>query len=202
MQFLQGRLFVLVEWFSRFIYLNLLWILFTAMGLIIFGIGPSTAGMFAVVRKWMMKEDDVNAFRIMWQTFKSEFWRGNSVGLIFIVLGYVLYVDGTLFYHSHLPFIHVMEAFVMALGVVYVVVLLYIFPSLAHYEVKFLSYFQIAFVTGFRQPFKTFLLISAIFFVIATIHGVGMLFSVSFISYAVMWIANRGFGSLTKTRIE
>ncbi len=47
------------EWITKIAYLNLLWLGFTLLGLIIFGIFPATAATFTVARKWVTGYPDV-----------------------------------------------------------------------------------------------------------------------------------------------
>ncbi len=46
-----GGLYRICEWVMRLAYVNLLWIGIFWLGLVVFGFFPSSAAMFAVVRK-------------------------------------------------------------------------------------------------------------------------------------------------------
>ncbi|MBO1911160.1 DUF624 domain-containing protein, partial [Microvirga sp. 3-52] len=48
------------------IYINILWILFTILGLGIFGIFPATVSMFTIVRKIIVKEEKFKIFNTFW----------------------------------------------------------------------------------------------------------------------------------------
>ncbi|WP_084028990.1 YesL family protein [Bacillus sp. J33] len=63
----------------RLVYLNLLWIAFSLLGIVLFGFFPATAAMFSVVRKWIMGETDVRVFKEFWQTYRKEFWKANRL---------------------------------------------------------------------------------------------------------------------------
>src|SRR5699024_9005025 len=91
-------LYKLCEWIMRLAYVNILWIVFTAAGLIIFGFFPATGSMFTVIRKWIRKEYDIPVFRLFWSTYRSEFVRLNGIGFIFFVIGIVLYIDFRYFF--------------------------------------------------------------------------------------------------------
>ena len=57
------------EWISRLFLLNILWVVFTIVGLGIFGFGPATAAMFAIVRKWIITpQEDFPLFKTSGKT--------------------------------------------------------------------------------------------------------------------------------------
>lgn len=74
-----GVLYRTSEWIMRLVYLNLLWIAFSLLGIVLFGFFPATAAMFSVVRKWIMGETDVRVFKEFWQTYRKEFWKSNRL---------------------------------------------------------------------------------------------------------------------------
>lgn len=67
-------------------YINVLWILFSSIGLIIFGIFPATAAMFSVVGKLIKNEESIKIFPAYWTSFRSYFLQANGFGLIFYLL--------------------------------------------------------------------------------------------------------------------
>src|SRR5690625_7635570 len=74
-------------WVVRLVYVNLLWILFTVIGLGVLGIMPATAAMFAVVRKWLRGEDDFPIFTTYKDAYKEEFLKANLLGYILAIIG-------------------------------------------------------------------------------------------------------------------
>jgi uncharacterized membrane protein YesL len=79
-------------WISKLAYINLLWILFSLIGLVVLGITPSTVGIFAVVRKWLREGiDHTPILQTYWTTYKKEFWRANLLGFVFLIIGIILY---------------------------------------------------------------------------------------------------------------
>src|SRR5699024_2801656 len=88
-----GRLFRLCEVVMRLAYVNLLWVLFTALGLGLFGIFPATVALFTVTRKWVMGDHDIPIFSTFWHTYRKEFFKSTLFGFILFVIGYIIYVD-------------------------------------------------------------------------------------------------------------
>ncbi|MFC4402738.1 YesL family protein [Gracilibacillus xinjiangensis] len=76
---MRSLLFTAAEWISRFAYVNLLWIGFSLLGLVVFGFFPATAAMFALVRQWIMGNIDKPVFSSIWVTIKKNFSKAISL---------------------------------------------------------------------------------------------------------------------------
>ena len=147
-------LYTLTEWITKFAYVNLLWIGFSLLGLVLFGISPSTVAMFAVIRKWLMGESDIPVFQTFWDTYKKEFLRSNGLGLVLAILAIIIYID--LFY------IKIDTSFQIPLYLIIftiVITVLYIIPVYVHYEVKFIQLFKNAFFIMLVNPIPNMMMI-------------------------------------------
>src|SRR5690606_14573692 len=74
-------------------YINVLWILFSIVGLGIFGLFPATTAMYAVTRKLIIGESNFNIFSVFWGYFKKDFLKANGFGLIIVITAFILYFD-------------------------------------------------------------------------------------------------------------
>lgn len=75
------------EWFIgilRVAYLNLLWIVFTILGLGIFSIGPATYAMMAYYDHWLRQKEELPVARSFWQFFKERYKTSLVVGWIYL----------------------------------------------------------------------------------------------------------------------
>src|SRR5690625_1481322 len=175
---------------SRMAYINILWIIFTLLGLIVFGFMPATVGLFAVIRKWLMGEKDIPIFSTFWMNYRREFLKSNLLGLILFVIGYILYIDFTF-----LPaggFYTFIRVGLVMVTILYAIILLYIFPVYVHYEWKLRLYLKYALLLGAGHPHFTFLMIiggGALYYVCTLIPGIIPFFSVSILAYIMMWTA-------------
>src|SRR5690625_362565 len=111
------------EWIMRLAYLNILWIAFSLMGLVVFGLFPATVSMFAVTRKWVMGDTEIPIFKTFWASYKTEFKQANIVGYIILVIGFFLYFD-FLFDQSHENFFGYFCYFFVCLFFFYLVIAL------------------------------------------------------------------------------
>src|SRR5699024_12166732 len=74
---LVGGYYRLCVWVTRFAYVNVLWILFTFLGLVFLGAMPSTVAMFAVIRKWVTGDKEVPIFKTFLESYRTEFVKAN-----------------------------------------------------------------------------------------------------------------------------
>src|SRR5690625_7732837 len=87
-----GRLFRLCEIVMRLAYVNLLWILFTVLGLGLFGIFPATVALFVVTRKWVMGDHDIPIFSRFWHNYRKEIFLSTLLGFFLFLIGFVIFV--------------------------------------------------------------------------------------------------------------
>src|SRR5699024_1406308 len=81
------------NWLFKFMYLHLLWLGFTVLGLGLFGIWPATSAVFSVMQKWIEKDGDTNIFQNFKKIYKKEFKKSTILGLVIIAMGAFFYVD-------------------------------------------------------------------------------------------------------------
>src|SRR5699024_6508383 len=112
----------------RLAYINLLWVVFSVMGLIVIVFMRSTAAMFAVVRKWVSGDYDISIFRTFWNSYRTEFLKANLLGYMLLVIGYVLFLD-LQFLRAQDNIVYTFFSFIiLGLFLIYFMVLLYVFP--------------------------------------------------------------------------
>ncbi|MEK5036965.1 YesL family protein [Sporosarcina sp. FSL K6-3457] len=184
------------EWIWRLAYINLLWILFTTLGLILFGIAPATFAMFAVIRKWVMGEEEINVFQTFWKSYRSDFWKTNLLGWILIIGGFILYIDFLFIGNFQGGYATLLSGLLILLSILYLVICVYIFPVFSHYELKFFQYIKYAVHIGITSPLSTILIgicALAVYYVVAFIPGITPFFSVSVLSYIIMRLAYHSF---------
>ena len=87
-----GGIYSLCNWFVRLAYINILWILFSLAGLVIFGFFPATIAMLATLRQYLQKNDPP-VFKTFWNYYKTEFFASNKLGAIIVVIGLILFIN-------------------------------------------------------------------------------------------------------------
>jgi uncharacterized membrane protein YesL len=185
-----GKFFRVCEIISKLAYLNLLWIFFTVLGLGVFGFMPATIALFAVTRKWVMGDKDVPVFKTFWTNYRGEFFKSTLFGVVLFVIGYIIYFDLVILPTGGL--FNLLRLGVFIFGLLYAIVLLYIFPLYVHYDWKKKLYLKYALILGASHPHFTLLIvagIAALYYTMITIPGMIPFFSVSILAYIIMWSA-------------
>jgi uncharacterized membrane protein YesL len=156
-------LYTLTEWITRFAYVNLLWIGFSLLGLVVFGISPATVAMFTIIRKWIMGDNEIPVFQTFWNSYKKEFLRGNRLGLIIALLAYIIFID-----LNYIKLDTIIQIPLYLIIFVIVMTILYIFPVYVHYNVTYIQLFKNSFFIMMVNPLSSIMMLIgfvALFFV-------------------------------------
>lgn len=187
-------------WISKLAYINLLWILFSLIGLVILGITPSTVGVYAVVRKWQREGiDHTPILQTFWTTYKKEFWKANLLGFVFVFIGIILYFDLKFFYPQTGWASLLLFSFSIVLSFYYFIALLFIFPIFVHYDLKFSQQLKYSFIIPLLRPSETLIALAgvlAICLIVTTYTSLIFFFSISLVSFITSWAAQRIFHHL------
>lgn len=186
-------------WVIRLVYLNLLWIGFTIIGLVVFGIMPATVSLFAILRQWIQGKEIVAVFPTFRQYFQKEFLRANLCGLIFLVAAIILRMDIILLKaFPSFPF-QLLLGITLSLGVLYAIILLYFFPVYVHFEVPLWHYFKYALIIGITQlPITIMMILGSVvvFCMYWFFSGLIPLLCVSLFCLNLMWFGYRAFQNI------
>jgi uncharacterized membrane protein YesL len=114
----------------RVAYLNLLWIAATALGLVVFGIGPASFAVAAYIDRWFRFGETPPVTRAFIAHLRAQYWKTAAVG--WILLAAVAVVVTNIFAASSwiLQFANVVALVVIA------IIAAYVFPVMAATEVR------------------------------------------------------------------
>ncbi|MER7333837.1 DUF624 domain-containing protein [Micromonospora sp. NPDC000119] len=143
-----ARLYRLLDWPPRLAGLNLLWLAGVLAGGVVAGLSPATVALFALLRDYQ-RGGHPQAWRDFWRHWRAEFGRSQvRLGLplltVWVFVFYLLAVRGT-------P----LAGAVAVLALVYLAVLAYLPPVLAHFDVPATTAWRIAALTAARAPLWT-----------------------------------------------
>lgn len=136
-----------LDWVMNIAYLNILWFVFTLLGLVIFGWMPATVSLYATWRKILRNQDKhVSIFKTFFNEYKRAFFKKNLAGFLLLSGGFLIYfyiqflqqIEGVVYY--------VYTVFIYLLGFIYINLLIYLPPVIVHFQLKFLDYFKQAFL--------------------------------------------------------
>lgn len=194
------RFYALAAYLPRLLYVNLLWIGFTVLGLGVVGAFPATAAAFALVRD-DLRGDGAVTWRRFAARFKSELRRANLAGWpvaasVFAVAFYARLLGD----QDAASWVLASAAALVGFAAVLLVIALYLFPVLAHYTVTGWRIWLFALYIGMRRPVHSVLMaVAAASMLVGFVFVVPAMlpvFGVSLPVYVLMLIAGSGFRSL------
>ncbi|GGH78686.1 putative membrane protein YesL [Pullulanibacillus pueri] len=149
----ESPLYHFLDRFTKLIYLNLLWVLFSLMGGVILGVFPATAAVFAIIRKWAFQEE-VPIFSTFWLYYKSEFKKSQITGYGFVLMWLFLRADQNFYHNGIFTFLCQLAS------LVFFTMLLYIGPVFAHYDTGFFKQIKFTFLLAMAHPFRSVFLMT------------------------------------------
>lgn len=191
-----------MEWITRFAYLQLLWIIFTILGFVAFGLFPSTTAAFSVVRRWLLGETDIHIFKTFSKYYKKEFLKSNLLG-IFVSVGLSLisfnlyFVDATTL--NGLSTLHII---LFAVILFYLIFMFYLFPSFVHFEGNIFKVMKNALLFLLISPLHTLFMtlsITALLVIFYTIPALAFIFGISSYTFITTWIGLKAFQKVRQT---
>ncbi|GAF63837.1 hypothetical protein BTS2_0729 [Bacillus sp. TS-2] len=195
-----GSFYRISEWIMRLAIINLLWILFTLVGLVVFGVVPATIALFTVIRKWLLKEPDIPIFKTFVNAFKKDFIKGNLLGLILGALAYIIYIDYQYLLIIENPiFYSILFVGLVFISIAYSVLLFNIFPVYVHFDIKFMQHIKYAILIGIMNLHITISMFGCLYLVYLLniyIPGIIPFFSVSLAGFVCMFFGNLAFKRL------
>ena len=186
-------------------YLNVLWFI---CSIPIFTIGATTTALYYASLK-IVRDEDSHVGRMFFRSFKQNFKQATVIWLILLAIGLFLGADGYILYHLRLttegPIAvtwTLILAVVIAAGVVYTIVLLYVFPLLASVQNTSREMLKNAFLIGTHYLFATILAFAvhfAMFFAVVAWFTPLIIFGEGLCAMVTSWLLNNLLISVTGT---
>jgi uncharacterized membrane protein YesL len=193
------KLEYLLNWIVRLVMLNLLWILFSILGLMVAGIFPATAAVLAVARKWLLGEQDMKIWNTFKQIYLQEFKTANLMGWILSTIGIILYFNYRVIQSNAGEIVHLVTFAFYFIIFFYIILVIWSFPLQAHYKATNLQHFKNAIIIGLSK-FHYTIISGAIVFAIAyfslSYPGVIPFFTISAVGIGCMWLPLMTFNQI------
>ncbi|WP_075980396.1 YesL family protein [Bacillus massilinigeriensis] len=154
-----GKWFMLLNSVFQFIYLNLLWLIFSIP---LITIGPSTAAMFGVVRKWIRKED-VDIFPAYVRLFRENFIHSFILGCTGAVLTVLLMVHLYLVNRMILPYQFIGLFLFGILVIIFSLIFVSVFSVMVHFRTGYQGIVKNSFFLAVEKPQLAFLKVFILF---------------------------------------
>lgn len=183
-----------LEKFTNFFLLNLLWVLLCLPIITIF---PATAAMYGVVRQWIRKNDS-SVFRSFFTLFKENFLQSFVIGIVWFILAFMFYFNFTITMQmSGIPRVLMVSSLIL-IFIFFAMTSIYLFPVMVHYKVRFVSLIKNSFLFSVSQLWITILcgiilLLTALISFIIPISSI-IVWSISV--YLIYRLCNRSFSKV------
>ncbi|MGB4004876.1 MAG: DUF624 domain-containing protein [Halanaerobiales bacterium] len=198
----EGTLYRIAEWITRLVIANFLWIIFTLLGLGIFGIMPATAALFGIMNKWLNGEESLKIFKEYWYLYKKQFIKLNIIGLILLLIAVVLYVDLDYFRAREGWYNSLIKYFLYFLIFFYLLDFIYLFPIAIKYEIKIRYIIKNALFYVFITPLEALQIILGLVVIVIFFIFLSSLLPFLGISLPVYWMARISLKSISKVEIK
>lgn len=155
----------LFEWIAKLAYLNLLWILFSVVGLGVLGVGPATVSVFTVIRQWLYSDGDFSIWKTFLETYRQEFWRANGLTLLIVPVCLFIFVDFAVIRTLPTSFLIDFIVFpaVIILTFITIVAISYLFATYVHFNVPFWVNVKYALLIAGLYPLSSLFILAGLF---------------------------------------
>ncbi|MDX8045308.1 YesL family protein [Gracilibacillus sp. S3-1-1] len=181
-------------WIMKLAYLNILWLFFTLIGLVVLGLGPATIAMFSVTRKWVQGEDDISVSSVFWENYKNNFWKSNMLFYIYFLIIYLLSVYYLLVRELDGIVGSLFIALVLIVTGLILFTILVSLPLFSHAKLSVYRYVKYSAMIVISNPFHMLALALAIFLigvVFLLLPGLVPFFFGSVLSLMTMYIVSK-----------
>lgn len=197
---LTRKAFRVFDWISKMAVVNILWIVFTGLGLVVLGLAPATVASFTVIRKWLMKHEDFPVLRTFTHVYKQEFMKSNLLGLFTLALGFFLFLDLKLVLTIEGIFQYLIGVPLILAIFCYLLIILYIIPVYVSFEWTFFQYFKYSLYIGLLNlPVTIYILMLSFLVAMLMIFLPGF---IPFFSGSVIFLITMFGAKLAFERIE
>jgi uncharacterized membrane protein YesL len=150
-----GKTALFLRTVTNIIILNLLWVI---CSMPVFTIGPSTAAMYGVIRKWHV-EKDPSVIRSFIHEYRFFFKQGLMVGTVWIFLGSLLVLDVVYFLKIPSDVKVVLIVITITALILYLLTSALLFSIMVHYGTKGIELIKQAFTFSVIDVKTTFAII-------------------------------------------
>ena len=185
---------------THLLYLNFLWIFFSVLGLVIFGIFPATVALFSVCRQLIRGVEDVRITTFFWTTYKKEFIKANSFGVMFMVFYFILYIDFFMIFQWG-GFLHYLFWPLVLITLILTMITLFFFPVYVHFQLPYWQYFKQAFLCSVVSPMTIIAIVFytlLIYILFNIVPGAIPLIAVSLLAMMMMHTALNAFNKIAQ----
>lgn len=190
MKYENNAFFRMLEIVTAFFQLNILWLLFCLPVVTIF---PATVAMYCVTRQWIIHKD-YSVFRSFMKFFKENFKQSFVLGLIWLFMAGVLFLDFSLM-NSLGSLQPIFYSIFLLVAFILVLTTIYIFPMMSHYSMKTTDIVKNSFFFSLRFLPTTFLALLCLVATVAILYfwQITFIFIYGVCAFCISFLCQRVF---------
>lgn len=195
-----GAIYTFCNWFYRLAYLNILWIFFTLIGLVIVGIYPATIALLATLRQ-MLNQNDTGIGKTFWHYYKTEFRMSNTLGIMITMVGLLFYFNLSFLQAMGTESSEFLYYAMMIMCGSYFLFICYLFASLVTFEQKLSIHMKNSFLIMIYNPLANLFIVFgfvAVYFANTFISGLSFFYSISLLGLVILSSANLAYGKIMR----
>lgn len=143
-----------LEWISKMAFLNILWITFTLLGVVIFGFFPATVALLMVLRD-IRSGNEKSLFTSFLHYFVQNFPIVNVYGFIVVIVN-IIAISLSYLASEGSSIIVTLPLYGMTLLIF--VISLFVFPVFSYFEASFFNHIKLATILALGHPIPSFIL--------------------------------------------
>lgn len=183
-------------WLIHLAWLNSLWIIFTLLGLGLFGWAPATTTLLSVIRKQMLTEGEIPIFQAFWQSYKRDFIKANVMGFIVVMGLSGLWLSLGTLSDLDLTIRIVMGTWFLLITCLFSIVAIFIFPVFTYFDTTIKNYFHYALLIGLSHLHYLIMIIAmlvGLYGLFNLFPGLLLFFAFSLPAQYVMYLSAKTF---------
>lgn len=149
----------------------------------------------------MQKKEVKTIYGQFKQIYKEEFIKSNIIGWILLIVGIILYINYQAFQQlgDEIPLLFVFSFFLVLFF--FNIILIWIFPLLAHYQTTIKQYFRYAIIIGLSKILYSIgicVSLIVVFYLSLEIPSMFIFVTFALISLLTMWFAMQVFNEIER----
>ncbi len=149
-------MYKLMEWIAKLALLNMLWIMYSLYGFLVFGLFPATVALLMVTRD--LKRNNQKGIRASFlQYFVNNFIKANAYGFFIAIVNICLI---SLAFKSAHQFSVNISVPIFVITVLAFLISLYLLPVFTYFKASFVNHLKLATIIALGHPVVSFVLFS------------------------------------------
>lgn len=180
----------------EFMVLNVMWILCTLLGGIVFGWAPSTVAILTIMRDKIRKSERAGVIKTFWKIYCKEFKAANKLGILLTIVFIIAFINKQNFDAQPEAIFGGLSIISLIVMLAVILVSVFVFPLYVHYDIEGKKYLPTALTMMVFRPFVTICQILwawMIYSISMLIPGLIPVLAIAVYAYGVMAISYQFF---------